>query len=405
METDLNKPLGRPGHKRAVKPEIRILTGFLAFCLLGGIFGLSIYATLAPTSLQTAAPAAKPATAGQTEHLADKVLPDAARETPSALTPDGGKSGANVRQTITDDGNVVTTYSPKTREDHGPVMLQTDAGRREDPRFAGVPNDALLEDSDQGRLPIVSADGLRPLDYYARPWSGARGTRVAIVVGGLGLSQTGTQNAIKDLPEEITLAFAASGNSLQRWMQEARRNGHEILLQVPMEPFDYPDNDPGPGTLLTGKNAKTNLANLHQAMGQITNYTGILNFLGGKFLSDPDALEPVMRDIGKRGLLFLDDGSSAQSLSGTLARTIDMPHAFADVQLDTTVNQDAILRKLDEMERIANAKGSAIGVASAFDESVAAIAQWSAEAAKRGVEIVGVSALSNEPAEQQEMHR
>lgn len=30
----------------------------------------------------------------------------------------------------------------------------------------------------------------------------------------------------------------------------AREAGHEILLQLPMEPFDYPDSDPGPQTLL-----------------------------------------------------------------------------------------------------------------------------------------------------------
>ncbi len=28
-----------------------------------------------------------------------------------------------------------------------------------------------------------------------------------------------------------------------------------MLLQVPMEPFDYPDNDPGPQTLLTSLDA------------------------------------------------------------------------------------------------------------------------------------------------------
>jgi polysaccharide deacetylase 2 family uncharacterized protein YibQ len=86
-----------------------------------------------------------------------------------------------------------------------------------------------------------------PFDIYARPWSGStRDTRVVIIVGGLGLSQTGTQHTqLQTLPEDITLAFAANGNSLQRWMQEARRQGHEILLQVPFEPFDYPANDPG----------------------------------------------------------------------------------------------------------------------------------------------------------------
>jgi polysaccharide deacetylase 2 family uncharacterized protein YibQ len=148
---------------------------------------------------------------------------------------------------------------------------------------------------------------------------------VVIVVGGLGLSQTGTQYAIKTLPEEITLAFAANGNSLQRWMQEARRQGHEILLQVPFEPYDYPANDPGAGTLTVEAGADANLADLHTAMSRITNYTGITNFMGGRFLADPDALEPVMRDLAERGIMFLDDGTSAQSLTDRLPKHLEYP--------------------------------------------------------------------------------
>jgi polysaccharide deacetylase 2 family uncharacterized protein YibQ len=180
-------------------------------------------------------------------------------------------------------------------------------------------------------------------------------------------------------------------------MQEARRGGHEILLQVPLEPFDYPANDPGPETLLTTKPAARNIENLHKAMGEITNYTGVMNYLGGRFLSDPAAMEPVMRDIGKRGLLFLDDGTSAQSKTAAIAKGTELPYAFADLQLDGQLDINAVLKKLDELERIARKNGQAIGVASAFDESVDAIAKWSEEAAMRGIEIVGVAALSNDP--------
>jgi polysaccharide deacetylase 2 family uncharacterized protein YibQ len=180
-------------------------------------------------------------------------------------------------------------------------------------------------------------------------------------------------------------------------MQEARRAGHEILLQVPFEPFGYPANDPGPETLLTTKSAARNIENLHKAMGEITNYTGIMNYQGGRFLADPAAMEPVMRDIGRRGLLFLDDGSSAQSKTAAIARGTELPYAFADVQLDGQIDVNAILRKLDELERIARRNGQAIGVASAFDESIDAIAKWSEEATMRGIEIVGVAALANDP--------
>ncbi|HVK90453.1 MAG TPA: divergent polysaccharide deacetylase family protein, partial [Mycoplana sp.] len=102
------------------------------------------------------------------------------------------------------------------------------------------------------------------------------------------------------------------------------------------------------------------------------------------------------RDIGDRGLLFLDDGSSAQSLSGTIAGALEMPHAFADLQLDVTLSREAILRKLDELERVARRNGTAIGVASAFDESVEAVAAWCEEAVRRGIEIVGVAALADQ---------
>ncbi|TWA27990.1 divergent polysaccharide deacetylase [Sinorhizobium medicae] len=122
-----------------------------------------------------------------------------------------------------------------------------------------------------------------------------------------------------------------------------------------------------------------------------------MNYLGGRFLSNADALEPVMRDLGKRGLLFLDDGTSAQSLSGTLAGAFDVPHGFADVVLDSELSRSTILRRLDDLERIARKGGTAIGVASAFDESVTSIAEWIEEAGGRGIEVVGVAALVKDP--------
>jgi polysaccharide deacetylase 2 family uncharacterized protein YibQ len=316
----------------------------------------------------------------------------AASEQPveQAAAPARSNSGANIERTPTGDGGYITKYTPRDRE--GPLVV--DAQRiGQDPRMATQPNPDLLEDTTAGKLPITAADGLRSMDQYARPWSGARGTRIAIVVGGLGLSQTGSQRAVQQLPASVTLAFASSGNSLQRWMQEARRKGHEILLQVPLEPFDYPANDPGPDTLLTGSSTKQNLLRLHQAMAELTNYTGIMNYLGGRFLSDEKALQPILQDVAKRGLLFLDDGTSSLSKTEAVSGSVEAPHAFADIVLDGQLQTQAILRKLDDLERIATRKGTAIGVASAFDESIDAIRQWTEEASQRGIEIVGVSAI------------
>lgn len=392
MPSDLRKPLlGRQKKSAGINRRFSVIMA-LSVLAVFSIGGLSVYTALSPGNLQktAAGPDAQPQLAEKTPEApaAEATAPaDAA-----ALQPQSGRSGANINRETMPDGNVVSVYSPRPREGDGPVLMSGQT-YGQDPRMATRPNEELLEETAFGRLPVVGADGLRPMEQYARPWSGARGTRVAIVVGGLGLSQTGSQKAIRELPPEVTLGFAASGNSLQRWMQEARRQGHEILLQIPLEPFGYPGTNPGPDTLLAGDLAKVNIDRLHRSMAKITNYTGIMNYLGGRFLAEQAALEPVMRDIGKRGLLFLDDGSSAQSLSGGIAKAISAPQGFADILLDSEVTEAAILRKLDELERIARRNGQAIGVASAFDESVAAISKWSREAGGRGIEIVGVSAL------------
>ncbi|MEM9105073.1 MAG: divergent polysaccharide deacetylase family protein [Pseudomonadota bacterium] len=308
-----------------------------------------------------------------------------------------GNSGADIQRTLTDDGNVVHKITPRDRETEGPLIVAGAGQIGQEPHMAHIPVPELLEKSPHGRLPVRAEDGRRAVDVYARPWSGARGTRIAIVVGGLGLSQTGTQHAIRTLPEEITLGFAASGNSLQRWLQEARREGHEVVLQVPFEPFNYPQNDPGPHTLVVEDGAEQNLSDLHWALARITNYTGIMNFMGGRFLADPDATEPIMRDLSRRGILFLDDGTSARSVTGPVASAVGVPHAAADMVVDVSTNHGDILKKLDDLERIARRNGSAIAVASAFDTSVNAIAAWANEAKARGIEIVAVSALADDP--------
>jgi len=395
LGTDIHAPLGqdrkaRPGRTGPSRfPAGRVVSALA----VAGLIGLSGWTALAPSGLRTE-PFVAPA---ETIETADAGPDRKAAEPGDGVRRANGLSGARVEETVTDDGSVVRKYAPGTRDGTGPIILEANRVGQ-DARSAAFPNEDLLEDTSDGKIPVIGLDGTRPMDQYARPWSGARGTRIAIVVGGLGLSQTGTQRAIRELPGEVTLAFAASGNSLQRWMQEARRAGHEILLQVPLEPFDYPQNDPGPYTLRTDMSEAQNLAELHRAMARITNYTGIVNFMGGRFLSSADALEPVMRDVASRGLLFLDDASSAQSLSGTIAGAVSAPHAFADLQLDADLSRTAVLKKLDELERIARRNGTAIGIASAFDESVDAIREWCEEAGTRGIEIVGVASLADIPA-------
>ncbi|HEY9057932.1 MAG TPA: divergent polysaccharide deacetylase family protein [Aurantimonas sp.] len=265
---------------------------------------------------------------------------------------------------------------------------------RQSPSVAHLPDPDLIEESAHGPLPTRGADGRRPFDVYAGSSSGTPGARIAIVVGGLGISQSGTLNALNALPAAVTLGFAPAGNSLGRWMQDARRGGHELLLQVPLEPVGYPQIDPGQNTVTVADAAAGDLDALHASLGRITNYVGIMNYMGGRFTGDPSAMEPLIAELGRRGLMYLDDSSSLRSLAKDTAMLRNVPVAASNVMIDETQDPADIRGQLDTLERIARAEGSAIGVASAFDASVAVIAEWTAEASGRGIEFVPVSALA-----------
>ncbi|OQM74694.1 divergent polysaccharide deacetylase family protein [Manganibacter manganicus] len=279
----------------------------------------------------------------------------------------------------------------------GAIVIRDPSAVSQDLRVAHLPDRALIEDSPTGPLPIRSVDGRRPFDVYARPWSGARGARIAIVIGGLAVSQTTTQAAIAKLPAEVTLAFAPQGNSIGRWMQDARHRGHEIVMQVPLEPFGYPSVNPGRNTLTIAASPPENLEKLRWALSRMTNYVAVMNYMGARFSSDADALQPVMDELAKRGLGYIDDGTSARSQAPELALKDSVPFAVADTTIDQVQDRGAILKKLDELEATARAKGFAVGVGSAFDVTVDTVASWVEEAKKRGIEIVPISAVANDP--------
>ncbi len=260
--------------------------------------------------------------------------------------------------------------------------------------LSATPVSRVSEKGRYGMLPKVAADGTRPFDLYARPVStqAASQARIAVIVTGLGLSQTGTQDAIRQLPPAITLAFAPYGSSLERWTQKARQDGHELLLQIPMEPFDYPDNDPGPHTLLTSLTPAQNLDRMQWLMSRLTNYVGIVNYTGARFTSTSEILTPVMKELSDRGLMYVDDGSSSRSVSEGVADTNRVLYARADMAVDLTADDGGLDARLTQLETLAHSKGLAIATAASLPAAVQKIGEWAKTLESRGITLVPISA-------------
>jgi uncharacterized protein len=267
-----------------------------------------------------------------------------------------------------------------------------------DGKPAGGSDQGVSELSPNGPLPRIAADGTRPAQVYAQPAKAIAGKsdapKIAIVVGGLGIGGAATADALGKLPGAVTLAFPPYGGGLDQLAVRARNDGHELLLQVPMEPFDYPDNDPGPQTLLTSLDPGQNIDRLQWLLSRFQGYVGIANFMGARFTSSESALAPVLREIARRGLLYLDDGSSQRSLASQVAGATNLAFAKADLSIDAVPTPAEVERALGRLETIARERGMAVGMTSAVPVAIERIAIWAKAAEARGILLVPISAIA-----------
>lgn len=260
-----------------------------------------------------------------------------------------------------------------------------------------VPDPDLVTQGKYGPLPQIGADGKRPAVAYARPFSDPKGRpQIALMIGGMGLSKTATELAIRELPPEVTLSFAPYPEELQRHVNLARAGGHEIMLQLPMEPFDYPQNDPGHHTLLTSQPVRKNLDDLDWLLSRVTGYAGVSNYLGAKFTTSKESLQPVIETVEKYGLFFVDDGSSQRSVVADVVRDREIGYALADRTIDARPSRTGIELKLLELEEIARANGSAVGVgALPYPVTINTVRDWAKTLEEKGLVLVPVSAIIN----------
>jgi polysaccharide deacetylase 2 family uncharacterized protein YibQ len=250
-----------------------------------------------------------------------------------------------------------------------------------------APIAGLSQPGPGGPLPVIGPGGKTPFQAYARPFVSNGRPRIAIVVGGLGLNPASTRAAIDRLPAEVTLSFVPYADGLQGFIDLARAQGHEVMLEIPMEPTDYPDNDPGPSTLMAAARPEETTKRLEWLLARATGYFAVTNYLGGKFLGSSGGMGAFLASMKARGLGFLDDGQARRIGGG-------VPRASADAVIDDQLSASAIDRQLLGLEAAALQKGASLGAGFAYPVTVEAIARWANALPGRGYQLAPASAVA-----------
>ena len=215
---------------------------------------------------------------------------------------------------------------------------------------------------------------------------------IAVVIDDMGLDRGRSARALA-LPGPLTLAYLPYGSDLRRQTEAARAAGHELLVHVSMEP-ETVDEDPGPNALIGDLEPKDVLSRLRWALGRFDGYVGISNHMGSKFTGDAEGMTTVVRELGARGLMFLDSRTTQYSVGIRVARRFGVPNARRHVFLDNEAVTETVRQRLGEVEVIATHTGFAVAIGHPRDATLEVLEEWLPDVIARGFTLVPISTIA-----------
>ncbi|MBY0428771.1 MAG: divergent polysaccharide deacetylase family protein, partial [Alphaproteobacteria bacterium] len=259
--------------------------------------------------------------------------------------------------------------------------------------LAPAPDKALLDEATG--LPIISMNGREPWSLYARPYDRNDGRpQIVVVVVDLGQTQSISQSAIADLPGPVTLGFSNLSSELDAWMERARGAGHEVLLGIPMEPLEYPSNDPGPNTLLTHNSNDDNKKLLLTHLATAKSYIGITSLSGARMNTMQDKLRPILQELKTRGLLWFDADLAPLSASDAVVSEVKLPYVKGDLHIDEDMGNQSIKNVLDDAETNAIKSGHSVVVVRATPLSISMLRDWTMRLPSKHLSLAPLSSLA-----------
>jgi polysaccharide deacetylase 2 family uncharacterized protein YibQ len=277
---------------------------------------------------------------------------------------------------------IAKTIEPKT------ITIPT--AQRRALRQAPIPG--LTRESNFGPVPNKSAGNA--LIAYRRPFTPQSGKRpVSLIIGGLGVNRRLTQDAIQTLPADVTLSFAAHSVGLQDWVNTAREDGHEVLIEIPMESKDFDPAEPGANRALrVSASTREMQRNLDWILSRSQGYAGVINFNGDVFLPRTDAAAPFIDHLSKTGLGFITDGSFETPSLSALSKSTKQPFKSGYGLIDPDPIPRVISARLLGLAKAAETESHPIGVGFGYSETLTEVQSWIGTLDAQGLQLAPATA-------------
>ena len=185
---------------------------------------------------------------------------------------------------------------------------------------------------------------------------------MAVIVDDLG-ARRDVFDPLRDIRRPLTVAVLP-GLPLSEWTaREAAAAGMEVILDLPMEPYRFPEVDPGPGALLMAMSPQEMQAQIGAHLASVPGAVGVTNHMGSRMTEDRARMRTVMEVLAGRRLFLVDGLSSNLSLAYDEAKSVGLRAGRRQVIVDHKGGEAGDRVRWDEVASWAERRGEVIVIA------------------------------------------
>lgn len=176
------------------------------------------------------------------------------------------------------------------------------------------------------------------------------GNDLSIIICEVGFSTALLKDFIKDFDKNITIGINAAQKDRDYLKDYALKCKHEVFFLLPFEPIEFPDNNPGPLTILTGVTSDENIYKMNLLLGGGDGVTGIINTIGSRFVISPQDMMHIMKFCQRKDLIYVNAVNYENEIVNEILRSSGAKYIMVNSLFD--VNYATEENILDELESV-----------------------------------------------------
>lgn len=217
--------------------------------------------------------------------------------------------------------------------------------------------------------------------------------RVAVIVDNLG-GRRDVFDPLRDIRRPLTIAVLP-GLPLSEWTaREAAAAGMEVILDLPMEPYRFPEVDPGPGALLMAMSPPELQAQVGAHLASVPGAVGVTNHMGSRMTEDRTRMRSVLEVLGGRRLFLVDGLTSNLSVAYDEAKALGLRAGRRQIVVDHAAGEAGDRARWDEVVWWAEHRGEVIVIAHGHPLTARLLREYVPRWEAHSIRLVPVSQLA-----------